>query len=754
MEQATLDAFRRYGETQESVNADEQERFMQDFRKRLSERQESRTVRGVDPREFTSEDSLAALQLFADSAAFGWAEEFGLALAAGTISIATGEEAGEVMTSLKERYDARQEALREDFPAVAATAEVAGAVASPVNLVSGPAAVTSRLSQLSGVGGTAARTGAMAGRGAVEGAIYEAGKSDPGERLAGAGEGLESGFAGAVAAKSLFGAGSAAINAVTKRRIEDDLVDEFGNFLPIHMANLNEGDLYQSGIKQFYRDVVAPSFGAKGVISGQEKLVVDSAEALSDGNKALMARLKASSKSVEKSFNDDIKASNKAFDEKIKGVSPDDFQARINALKDGGAEQKRIIKRAVDGVQKSIDAQRYTFRQQALIESVPRGATVEDIAALSKITDPQEKMSALARLWQAKGFSAIHNNDFKISKLEIEDGMRKAFRGEAIPNIDATVAQVMKTFDDVMFDEGGDVAQEVFKGDRVARLRSILGGKAADAVDDPERFRALRQAQKTIDDILERQLPKDQVAAWAADKAAWKTTVVLRDATRKSIINPRNQGAFTEDDWLKSINANSKNDALFGSGPLNREAVGLRKGISALERKAAKQGAAAAKRQSLKVEAEIANQAQKTRRKIESLEAQKAKAESRMRTDGAGKVAAIRQELDAATAEFQRSKSMLDRLKELRSPKNPSWFHTMAATGILTALAGPGGAGLAVGGARLLASEGAQRALAGQTGWQQGAQKILQDDRTGVVSDILQRQVGRAGMAGMLTSNR
>ncbi len=105
---------------------------------------------------------------------------------------------------------------------------------------------------------------------------------------------------------------------------------------------------------------------------------------------------------------------------------------------------------------------------------------------------------------------------------------------------------------------------------------------------------------------------------------------------------------------------------------------------------------------------------------------------------------------NAKEAEIKQLGSQLDELKQLRSPQNPSWFHTLAATGILGATVGTGfqAASLATGGVlgRTLATPTAQRVMAGQTGPQMATQRFLQSDATGRTADILARSIGRTGM--------
>jgi hypothetical protein len=88
----------------------------------------------------------------------------------------------------------------------------------------------------------------------------------------------------------------------------------------------------------------------------------------------------------------------------------------------------------------------------------------------------------------------------------------------------------------------------------------------------------------------------------------------------------------------------------------------------------------------------------------------------------------------------------------LRGIENPTWFHTLAATGILVGLTTGGtlgaGAGLAtaVGAARVLSTPTAQRVVAGQTTPQMAIERMLQSDATGTTADILSRSVGRTGL--------
>ena len=114
------------------------------------------------------------------------------------------------------------------------------------------------------------------------------------------------------------------------------------------------------------------------------------------------------------------------------------------------------------------------------------------------------------------------------------------------------------------------------------------------------------------------------------------------------------------------------------------------------------------------------------------------------------------------------SKDELSSISQARTVPNPTWFHQMAASGIIGSLAGLGGltagggltalgagmAGIAttIGASRTLATPTAQRIIAGQTPFQQAAVRGLQQPvpLTGMQAVDVITAFPRVG-AGMLT---
>lgn len=711
----------------------------------------------MDEDTFSSTDALAAVQLWGESAAFGWADEIGLALAAGTVSLFTGEDAGEVMFKMKEAYDKRQADLKEDYPGVALAAEVGGALASPVNFISGPAALTARLNQIAGIGGTAARTGAAVGRGAVEGAVYEAGMSDDWQ------QGLqEGGFAGGVGAgiaKGAFGALGAGFNRLTRPKF-DELVDESGNFMPITLADYDPTDLYQSSLRTFLRDIVAPGFGSKGIIQSQEKVVLDGLQETLEQNKAIKEGLEISAKRVQKNFDESLEALNKTADEQIKNIPAEDFTKRLAALEEGGKESKKILAEASKRVQQQIDSERFVFRQQAILEAMPPQASSKDIEKILAMDLMQDKMAAMGDLWSAVGFRSMDGKKFRLSKLDLETAMRREFKNASVTGSEEIINTVMRTFDDKLLT--GSTPTTLFRGEDVSSFRSVLGTKTGSVSDNPELFRGMLIAQEVLDQKIRAQMPKSSIRQWDADKAAWRVNTVLKRAALDSMADGKKMGNFTEDDWMRSIKANTKKDLLVGSGPLNEGARKLQLRLGAMERRAARKGAEAARKKALKIQAEIASQAKILNRKKAVLEKRRAAAEKNLRNDpyGPERLGGINKQISDLQAEIARRESQLKGLNDIKSSPHPGWFYTFAATGALLGLTGtmgPSGAAIGaglLGAARLSTRPGVQRALAGQADWQKAAQEAMARESTKNAARTAEILAGRGVTTGMLIGER
>jgi hypothetical protein len=724
----------------------------------LKQSSQSREELEVEETAWSSEDSLAAAQRFFSSAALGWGDELGLWTAAAIASQTTDTPIKEVYAEMRKTYDAEQEEFKRRQGGVATAVDVAGALASPATYVATPLAVAGRIGQ----------TGSLAARAAAEGAAYGAGEAEEGQRLEGAQTGAIGGLVGAGVVKAgttLVGKGA---DIVSKRRVEGDLVDADGDFVPITLAASDPKGV-EGFIHTFYRDIVGPSFGAKGVIREQEDVIIGKAEKAVEAQKAFSQKLDEGVKVKEQQIKQQLKDAETAIREEgknLKAAKKDQtgdkivpLQTKLQALKTGKAEE--IVAKAASETRKVLDTRRLNFRNETFINSFPEGATVKDVENVLRIEDIGSRARALDNLWNNKGYSMIKNKTFRFKSGELEKNLETALQSDSYFRVNTVdIPAVMKVFglavEDVKFfkDPSGRV-----KGDLVSSLRSRIGTLANQAAD-PQNRRALYTLQDEIDKIMKSQLTAAQKNAFEKESGKWKTTVVLREAIENAQVDPKKRGYFDEADWIKEVSKNNRWDSRYGTGPLNQTARTLEANLRQAEKSVAKRATNLAKTKARLVEKEIKEHRNKLAAnlaRIDSTLASKKAALSR-NPQLAAEIASDISAKNKATAEIAQLDKNLTDLTRLRASPNPSWFYTLAATGMLAGFTTGGqlgaltAAGVAVGAGRVLATPQAQRVVAGQTPTQQNIQRMLQSDRTGRTAQILGQAGGAIGSrTGMFT---
>jgi hypothetical protein len=742
------------------------EEIRKEMEEEIKQSTQSREELEVEETAWSSEDSLAAAQKFFSSAALGWGDELGLWVAA-AINANVIDPFFDVETStkdeykrLKERYDAAQEEFKQRQGGGVSTAiDIAGAVASPATYVAAPAALAGRLGQV----------GSLFARAGTEGAIYGAGEAEAGQRLEGAGGGALGGLAGAGLVKgTTFGFGKTA-DFVSKRRVEGDLVDADGDFVPITLAASDPKGV-EGLIHSFYRDVVAPSFGAKGIIREQEDVIIGKAEKAIESQKAFSKKLDEGIKGKEQQIKQQLKDAETAVKEEgknLKAAKQNEtagrivpLQTKLQALKAGKAEE--IVAKASSETRKVLDTRRLNFRNETFINSFPEGATVKDVENVLRIEDIGSRARALDNLWNNKGYSMIKNKTFRFKSGELEKNLEAALQRDSYFRVNTVdIPAVMKVFglavEDVKFfkDPSGRV-----KGDLVSSLRSRIGTLANQAAD-PQNRRALYTLQDEIDKIMKSQLTTAQKNAFEKESGKWKTTVVLREAIENAQVDPKKRGYFDEADWIKEVSKNNRWDSRYGTGPLNQTARTLETNLKQAEKSVAKRATNLAKTKARLVEKVIKEHRNKLAAnldKIDSTLAAKKAALSR-NPQLAAEIASDISRKEKATAEITQLDKNLTDLTRLRASPNPSWFYTLAAFSILAKGFQSGGVSgavtagtLALGGAAGLATPAAQRAIAGQTPTQQSIQSMLASDATGRTAQILGQAGGVLGSrSGMFT---
>ena len=435
------------------------------------------------------------------------------------------------------------------------------------------------------------------------------------------------------------------------------------------------------------------------------------------------------------------------------------LQEKLQALKTGKAEE--IVAKAASETQKILDARRLNFRNETFLNSFPAAATGQDIERILRKENIGERARALDNLWQSKGYSMIKEKKFRFKSGELEAQLQKALQEDdyfAVNTVD--VPSVMKIFNKAIEDTNffKDPSGRI-DGALVSSLRSRVGTLANKAAD-PQQKRALYTVQDEIDKIMKSQLTGKQKEAFEKEAGKWKSTVVLRETIETTQFDAKKRGFFNESDWIAEVGKNNRWDSRYGTGPLNRTARTLEFNLNQTEKTIAKRAANLGKVKARVIESELKSHRNKLASSLSaidnSLNAKKAALSRNPKLSS--EIAQDISRKEKYTAEIAQLDQNLARLKELRSPKNPSWFHTLAATGILSGAALGGGAspltaaGIGYVAGRGLATPAAQRAIAGQTPTQQSIQSMLASDATGRTAQILGQAGGVLGSrSGMFT---
>ena len=748
-----------------SITEEEKQRILQELENARKTDSKSIEQSEVEQVSWSSEDSLAAAQRFFSSMALGWGDEMGLwtsAVINAMPVVGTYAQYGidttvrEQYDKLRAEYDAKQEAFKERQAGAALAADIAGSIASPVNVLRAPVAA-SRLGQ-------AATTG---GRVAAESAVYGAGEAGEGERLEGAVQGAGAGLVGYGVLRGGMNVAGRGVSAFTRRNVEGDLIDDAGEFVPITLA-ASKPDGVEGAVHTFYRDIIAPSFGGKGVVKAQEQKIVGKAKDFLDAQKEMSKKMdegiklkiqeqKDAMQDAADSLKNDAKrlkdAKNK---ESANTIVP--LQEKLKLLK--STKPDEITLKATSEVDKILKARRFDFRNQAFSNSMPATATVADLQKILSVEDIGQRMRALDELWSNKGYSMIKGKKIRVKKNEFEKALVDGISSDPVfkalitdlPGFQKNVKNVINGVQSFK-DASGRI-----DGDILSAIRGRLGTIASNA-GDPLLKKSYYMAQGKIDDIIKKQLTDDQLKAFEKEAGNWKSTVVLRDAVESTRTDPTKRGVFDESDWITAASKNNNLDKRYGTGPLVKQAHVLEANLKASEKAIAKRATNLAKSRAMMVEKTIKEHSDKLQTQLKNIDADIASKKAKLRNNPQFAEDIARQTTlkNAKEAEVKQLKSQLDELKRLRSPQNPSWFHTLAATGILASaataggvIAGPAGvgAGLAAAAAlgRTMATPTAQRIVAGQTAPQMATQRLLQADATGRTADILSRSIGRTGL--------
>jgi hypothetical protein len=725
---AETDPFAKYM-TQEETSGQQVAEEFDPFAKYDTPVKANKIEEDISTGEWTNLDSLSGAFIFLEGVTLGWSDEVGIGLASLAMSTGSDETQEEIYNRLKKDYDAMQESFSERHGAVATGLEIAGAIVSPI----------SKIKVASGLTGLVAR-------GASEGAIYGAGKAEDVEAMKT--EAFKGALGGAAGA-SVVGAGG----WLLKRKIQAPLDTEKG-FVPLTLAADKTKGSSEALLQTFYRDIVGPSWGGKGLVRTQEEAVVGPLLATQKQRKKALIDLKDVSsneaKEATKQLNvalENLKDSTKAQKEGIEEAAKEAAEIIKGDYSKFLGKEGAIINRATKRIQNSIDVNSDAFRLSAFMSSLPAGTKVRQAENIVEAQNPNIAMLRLENLWAEEGFKSIKGRSFTLKPNELLQKVTE--RVSQNPQLQllavnkSEVASLINNSMELLAAKRNPKTGRI-SGEDLSAVRSAFGTAAASKSDVGGQSVLMqnlyREVQQAVDEQMKSQLSAKGLKAFEQDLEAWATHSVLKDSVLKASTKTGVNGKFSPDDWIAAIKTNSPRQARQGRGPLRAEAENL----AALNKKNEQTIVEAANKLSEKMvtrrERELTriNNKAKAERTFLAEQVKKQRALLRNDPEVASKLAENTQKIKALDEEIATSGEELVSIGKARTPENPSWFHSLAATGTLAgamsgagfAVAGPIGGGLSLGAAlkagQVLSSPTVQRTLAGQAAPQAAAQRFVQ----------------------------
>ena len=678
--------------------------------------------------DWSSRDSLSGALVFIEGATLGWSDEIGIGIAAAGMSVGGEETTNEIYTRLKKDYDAMQSEFAEKHPGTAIGLEIAGAVVSPVSKIKMASSLTGLIA-----------------RGAAEGAVYGAGKAEDTDSMA---QEARKGALGGALGVGIVGGGG----WLFKRKVKAPL-DTPEGFVPLTLAANRENGSGEALLQTFYRDIVGPSWGGKGLIRAQEEVTVAPlvnaqklrTQALADIKGATNAEAAEATKQLRNAVDDLGQGAKSARDDATDAAKEASDVIGGNYagfLGKNGAIMARATKRIEDSISTNSDA----FRLAAFTSSLPAGAKKVQIEDVLDAGNPNVAMLRLEKLWVEEGFQSIKGRSFTLKPDVLMGEINKRIAGNPQLRLLAVskseVSTLVKNSLELLADKRNPATGRI-SGEDLSAIRSAFGTAAAtksDAGGQSVLMQNLyREVQSAVDTQMRSQLSTKGLKAFDQDLEAWATHSVLKDAVFKASKKTGVNGKFGPDDWVSSIAGNSVRQSRQGRGPLREEAESL----AAANARHKDTIVTAANKLEAKM---VARRQRELTRVVNKAKTEKAHIVAQMRKqraslqnnpEAASRLAENTQRMKVLEQEIEAGGEALATISRSRTPENPSWFHSFAATATLSAASG--GAGAAAGGAvgggmslaasvkagQGLAGQATQRVIAGQTGVQQAAQRAI-----------------------------
>lgn len=521
-------------------------------------------------------------------------------------------------------------------------------------------------------------------------------------------------------------------NGATTNRIAQQL-GKGRDFVPIGMAALkNSADKTEKALEYGYNKIVRHAFGADSLIKQQQKRWTTLADQeLANVTNTINSSIETANKALVRTKQNEAEVLDKAV-EAVKNQK--------NLTKD---ERKIALKEAADNVKlnavadadAATNAAQAALRVQAQKNAIPAGTPKETINYIFSLPNMHARQQEINALWADSGFEMLKNKSFRINPQEVSVKVRAAvgsereFLSTLSGSKPVNAANVIEEYLTSYVTKGNWIEGVTLNNLRttVAQMANDLGTEGADAANKL----VLKELVKVLDEAVMPQLSKQSRADFLAQKTAWGQNVVVRDAV---VGATKKNGMFTPEEYLGSVKKNNRWSAGEGTGYLQPEANKVIQQAAASDEAIKNLAVRQTRTQAVEGVRETRRLMTEAEQRVKVLNSQ-----SKSRVLSAESKTEALNKLEVENIRLDNLKATISGYSTLAAKTDASPFFKLFSTALL-GLGNPI-RGLAVG--STLGTQSVQRALAGQTAWQQALNKGLQ------VADKPVSRVVQAGGRGI-----
>lgn len=521
-------------------------------------------------------------------------------------------------------------------------------------------------------------------------------------------------------------------NGATTNRIAQQL-GKGRDFVPIGMAALkNSADKTEKALEYGYNKIVRHAFGADSLIKQQQKRWTTLADQeLANVTNTIKSSIETANKALVRTKQNEAEVLDKAV-EAVKNQK--------NLTKD---ERKIALKEAADNVKlnavadadAATNAAQAALRVQAQKNAIPAGTPKETINYIFSLPNMHARQQEINALWADSGFEMLKNKSFRINPQEVSVKVRAAvgsereFLSTLSGSKPVNAANVIEEYLTSYVTKGNWIEGVTLNNLRttVAQMANDLGTEGADAANKL----VLKELVKVLDEAVMPQLSKQSRADFLAQKTAWGQNVVVRDAV---VGATKKNGMFTPEEYLGSVKKNNRWSAGEGTGYLQPEANKVIQQAAASDEAIKNLAVRQTRTQAVEGVRETRRLMTEAEQRVKVLNSQ-----SKSRVLSAESKTEALNKLEVENIRLDNLKATISGYSTLAAKTDASPFFKLFSTALL-GLGNPI-RGLAVG--STLGTQSVQRALAGQTAWQQALNKGLQ------VADKPVSRVVQAGGRGI-----